>query len=211
MSDPNPAPVIERMETFYATHAPFEADVAFERFVKTHDTSKREKGKLVFERPGRYQLTFANGDVVEADGGTLTIFDKAKGEAVRQSVSPDHVPAALAFAMTPRTIEKKLGLQRFDGIGLNAPGVDVILGTPQKANPSVSKLLFYVRPSGEVPRLVVIPPSGDRLQLDFTNVVPRATWPGSLQLPAGTTITNPPAPAPNAPPPVQSPFEAAIP
>jgi len=206
--DPNPAPVIARVEAFSASNSPFEADVALEHFVKSHNVKKDDHGRLVFDRRGRFRLTFKSGNLLQADGGVLSVFDKANGIATQLPVAADHCPAALAFALAPGTIATHMGVQRFDGVGLNAPGLDVLLGTPRIPHPSVNKVLLYVRPTGEVPRMIVIPPNGDRLRLDFTKLASNVTPPSSLPLPASTQIVQA-SPTTNGA--TQSPWVATIP
>jgi hypothetical protein len=206
IGNPNAAPVISRMESFYAQSMPFEADVAIETMRKSHNVRQQEQGRLLFDKRGRVRVTFANGDIVLADGGTFTYFQKASGTLFQQAVAQDHCPAAFAFATAPGTMASRMGVMRFDGIGLNAPGLDVLVGTPNTAQQSLSKLLVYVRPSGEVPRVLFMPPNGDRVRFDFSNLSANVKPPLALAVPSGTLLPPQPPPAPNQPLQPQGPF-----
>lgn len=193
------------MEDFYAPRTPFEADLAIETSIASHATSRLARAKLTFAGPGRYRVDFANGDRLVAGGGLLTWVDATRGAGFQQAIGADHLPALLAFARPRAVLAASLRVQRFDGARLNAPGTDVIVGTPLRPHPAAAKILLYVRPSGEAARVVVVLPSGNRVRVDVSNVAPTAARAAAFAPPAGQPV------AASAQNPAASPFVTTFP
>lgn len=192
-------PIARAIEGFYVKARPFECDFTFETLSTKHDTRASARMHLVFVRPGELQATSSTGEVVTVHNGVLTMADSSRHLVYQQFVPADFAPSALAYTAGFGALSKHLSLAAYAGGAMNAPGLDIVVGTPLHASPDVSKVLLLASGSGDVKRTVIVTPSGSRVRLDAVqctmNAAPSA---GSLLAPV-VPRTAPTSPVPPSP------------
>ena len=161
-------PDAPRIERFYAAALPIACDVDIESFVAPHRGARqRSRMHLVFVRAGRFHATFSTGEVLIADGQRETIFDPRSQQVTTRSIAIDHCPSALAPLCGAGFLTAPLSFTAYDGAAMNAPGLDVLVGTPRRPQAGLSKLLLYANAAGEVKRMLAVDGTGARYRYDM--------------------------------------------
>ena len=78
------------------------------------------------------------------------------------------------------SLRQHLSLVGFAGAAMNAPGMDVLVGTPRTPIAAASRVLYFAKASGEVTRTLVVEANGDRERYDTIACTTNASPPSSL-------------------------------
>ena len=200
-SQPTPAPAAEttalvaKVQAFYDATTTFSSPFTQEFFVKSHNVRKTSAGKVTFAKPGKMLWEYSNpaGNVVVSDGSTLKVYEAANKQMFEQNVDKSQYPAALMFLTGTGKLTDAFTFIMYPGAAMNFPGGNVLVGTPIKASPAYTKVLFYIDlGSSQVRRALILDAQGNRNRFDFTDPqvnVPVGPNTFTLTVPPNTTVT----------------------
>jgi hypothetical protein len=195
---PSAAALAARIESFYASAAPFECDFDVETRTRLSDDAQKSRLHVTFARPGRFRIPLPNGTVLLVDAQRETVFHPTSQRARQRAVATDHCPIALSYAASPGSLGRHLALRSYSGATMNAPGLDILVGTAPAGSPSLDKLVFYADETGLVKRALFLLPTGGRQRYDLVACTMHVNAPASLfalalpAMPATGTLPAPP-------------------
>lgn len=198
---PIPTPgllLAKRIESFYAQAAPFECDLDVETLVTARTTTQRSRVHVVFERAGRFHVAMPGGSFLLVDRGIQTLFDPMTSGLNQQSVAVGHCPVALSYAAGAGVLAQHLDMQAYAGVSMNAPGLEILVGSPLAPSPAINRVLFFADANGQVRRSLFVTPWGDRQRYDLVSCTQRIKPPPSLFVFSTPSFAGP-APPPPAP------------
>jgi hypothetical protein len=154
------------VDTFYRNAATLECDFAVEQYLKARAKRTAWQTHASFVVPGRFDATLSDGGVVVAGGSVLAAYDPVARQWFAASVAPDFVPIALGHFAGNGSLTRRLGFVAYPGAAMNAPSLEILVGSPKVSSATLSKLLLYADSSGEVRRTLILAPNGDRQRWD---------------------------------------------
>jgi hypothetical protein len=181
--------------------------------------TRSSKLHLTFVQPGEFHLLYATGEIVMVTRQTMTIFDpKTQQQVFTQPVAANFCPMAFAYAGGAGSLSQHLSFVSYPGAQMNAPGTEILVGTPTVPSNTTSKALFYADPkTGEVIRTMIVTPTGDRQRFDAVKCTmnippppPRLFAPPTPQPPPAPPSPGTPRPA-IPPSPIVPPVTTSLP
>jgi hypothetical protein len=154
------------VETFYQRAIPLDCDFSIEAFEHARNTRTTRQAHVVIAGPGEFLATLSSGSVVAAHASTLATYDPIAHQWFSTAVAADFVPIALCYAGGPGSLTNHLTLAGYPGSVMNAHGLDLLAGSPNRPVAKLTKVVLYAPPSGEVTRTVLLTPRGDRESWD---------------------------------------------
>lgn len=197
---PTPAPaavttvLTTAVEAFYGRGLPFECDLASSYFIRAGSVMRNASMRLTFVRPGEFHLRYTTGETVIVSQQRMIVFNPNTQQSFTQTVTANFCPMAFAYAGGVGTLASHLSLVSYPGTLMNAPGLELLVGTP-RGSPTVSKALYYVDPNtGEVHRSVILTSAGDRQRFDIVTCTMNIPPPPPSLFTTPPTSRQPPAP-----------------
>ncbi len=189
--------LVDSVQAFYDQTRSFQSDFSQEFFIKSHDTKKQSKGRVIFSKPGkmRWEYSDPKDNRVVSDGSLLRVYDAANQQMFEQSVDKSQYPAALSFLVGGGRLDATFTFELFDGAAMSFPGGKVLVGTPKEPTPAYTKVLFYVdAATSQVRRVLIVDGQGNRNRFDFAS--PRVNEPIKDEIfrfepPPGTHVIKP--------------------
>ena len=188
--------IAKKVQDFYNQTKTFQAQFSQVYKVKAYNQTKKSKGRVVFEKPGKMSWTYDNnGNRVVSDGKLLKVYEKENSQMFEQPVEKSQYPAALSFLMGQGELVKSFNLKQLDSATMKFEGGYVLEGTPKDATPAYQKVIFYVdRETSQVRRVIILDAQGNRNEFTFTSPTVNKDLPsGSFDFtpPEGTNIVKP--------------------
>jgi len=149
----------------YAKTVTFEADFEHQTDLKGFG-QKKGRGHVAFARAAklRWDYSMPAGDVVFSDGTILYRYEVSQNTAWQMAPRRSAMPLMLAFVASDLSQDFKL--TQLDASQLKFAGY-VLKATPKVPVPVASFALFYVTPSFEVVRVLVVDDQDGRQRVDF--------------------------------------------
>jgi len=185
-----------KVQAFYNQTKTFQAQFSQVYKVKAYNQTKKSKGRVVFEKPGKMAWTYDNnGNRVVSDGKLLKVYEKDNNQMFEQGVEKSQYPAALSFLMGQGDLSKTFNLKQLDAATMKFEGGYVLEGTPKEATPAYQKVIFYIdRETSQVRRVIILDAQGNRNEFTFqTPSVNKDVPTGTFEFtpPEGTQIVKP--------------------
>ncbi|MCC6648913.1 MAG: outer membrane lipoprotein carrier protein LolA [Polyangiaceae bacterium] len=188
--------IAKKVQDFYDQTKTFQAQFKQVYKVKAYNQTKKSKGRVVFEKPGKMSWTYDNnGNRVVSDGKLLKVYEKENSQMFEQPVEKSQYPAALSFLMGQGELVKSFHLKQLDAATMKFEGGHVLEGTPKDATPAYQKVIFYIdRETSQVRRVIILDAQGNRNEFTFSSPTVNKDLPsGSFDFtpPEGTSIVKP--------------------
>ncbi len=188
--------IAKKVQDFYNQTKTFQAQFSQVYKVKAYNQTKKSKGRVVFEKPGKMSWTYDNnGNRVVSDGKLLKVYEKENAQMFEQPVEKSQYPAALSFLMGQGELVKSFNLKQLDSATMKFEGGHVLEGTPKDATPAYQKVIFYIdRETSQVRRVIILDAQGNRNEFTFKSPTVNKDLPsGSFDFtpPEGTSIVKP--------------------
>jgi hypothetical protein len=164
---PGAAALVTRVENFYASASPFECDLDVERIDKAHNVRTAGRVHVDFDHPGRFHIALPGGQRMVIDQQVASFVDPSSQGLVQTPVAADYCPPSLGYAAGPGGLARTFTFQAYAGAAMNAPGLDILVGTPKTASPAVTKAIYSVDAMSHVRRTLVVSSTGDRHRYDL--------------------------------------------
>ena len=188
--------IAKKVQDFYNQTKTFQAQFSQVYKVKAYNQTKKSKGRVVFEKPGKMSWTYDNnGNRVVSDGKLLKVYEKENAQMFEQPVEKSQYPAALSFLMGQGELVKSFNLKQLDSATMKFEGGYVLEGTPKDATPAYQKVIFYIdRETSQVRRVIILDAQGNRNEFTFTSPSVNKDLPGGsfdFTPPEGTNVIKP--------------------
>jgi len=162
--------VTAQVQGFYDRTNDFESD--FTQVSRNHlnNTNTTRRGHVRFKKPGRMRWDYSDpqGDVIVSNGSTLWAYEAAEHQAIQSNLQDSQLPSALSFLTGSGRLTNDFTVRLLDPTAYQYTSGYVLELTPITANPSISRLVFYVEPTNfQVARTVVLDAQGNRNRFDF--------------------------------------------
>jgi outer membrane lipoprotein carrier protein len=162
--------------------------------LRVQNTSKNQKGKLAFERPGKMSFRYDSGDRVVSDGTTVRVYEKQHKQMFELALKKSLYPASLAFLVGKAKLVEEFRWSLRDAKKLGWDGW-VLDGSPKESSPAYQRLLLYAETkTGAVKRVLVLDAEGNKNRFDFDGAAAnKALTRGEFEFtpPPGTKIVRP--------------------
>ena len=194
---PSVQDAVANVQHFYDQTQTFQSDFDQHYLAKAYNQTKDSTGHVTFSKPGKMNWVYNNpqGNRIVSDGTTIWVYDATNKQVAQQPVAQSAIPSVLSFLSGQGKLDRDYTFEISNDPKFNFPGGYVLIGTPKQANPSVTKVLFYVdSATSQIRRGMVIDGQGNRNTFTFKN--PQVNTPVNpadfkFNAPAGTTVVNP--------------------
>jgi chaperone LolA len=165
--------VAEKIDAIFKPVKHFRARFDQKYTAKVHGKSKKSKGVLYVERPGKLSLSYhePNKNRAVSDGTTLKVYEHDNKQMFLRNVENTEYPGAFSFIMG-KGLRSSFTFEFHERSKWE--GGPVIIGTPRVPNPGYKTVLFYIDAAllkkgdlGAVRRVLVVDAQGNRNRFDF--------------------------------------------
>jgi outer membrane lipoprotein carrier protein len=160
------------MQRFYAAVTDYQADFFQTNFYRLYDASEHSRGRVTCKQPGRMRWQYVAPErvLLVSDGQGLWVYDRERKQALLSS-QPSSPPAALSFLAGQGDLATESRARLVPRSSHTFAGGHVVELRPRTPNPQVERVVLFVESrSFQLIRYQAIEHSGNRLELELTNI-----------------------------------------
>jgi outer membrane lipoprotein carrier protein len=158
--------IVQAVEAHYRDLADLTAKVVQKNYLKSVDKTQTFNGTLSVKRPGKLRLEYTNGQVIVIDGSDAWFYSKQNSQAIRRTFRDfEQANIPVAFLLGAGAIR-----QDFDAVVPDGGAAGVLDLVPKKAGAAMQRLRLHADGTGRISRMIVFDRSGNRSDIQFTDV-----------------------------------------